>query len=405
MEKTSRFSIGGWIGGLLLPIVSFIYALFHPKNKDFKLQFVLFHVFVGTAAFYVIGSTSDIATYVDDFNVACSLKGIGLLDYYHSRPEAQQIDYYSTFMLWLVSRVTSEARVFLGSLALVYALFFASNVCFLIDRIKTNRMNILLLIVFIVVPRIFMLTHRWWTALQVFLFGLLPVVYEKKYWKLLWCFVAAFIFHFSFLYPLIIMVISLLLPKKVLWIYLVLYIFSVFVNSFDFNALMPFINNLFSNPIVNRTESYVNFELQDHNSFSQSARIAMNIANVVLCTIIYFFNKKNLKDDDRVQRFFVTALFIGSFASLASLTEWGWRYLDLSNMVFVAFYLLYLSDDARYQENLQLFKWVSPLFLYFIVFQIRGFFFIIGPYQFLFGNYLTTWFIDDTTNIMGLIHK
>lgn len=402
MKLSSRFSINGWISGLLFPIISFVYALFHPKSKNYDLYFVLFFVFV-VLAFYYASETADIVTYIAEFKEAHSYKKIGLVQYINSRPDKQQIDYYSNFMLWFISRFTGEPRVFLVSMALVFAIFFAANASYLIKHIRTNSMFILLLITFVVAPKVALLTHRWWTALQVFMYGLLPVVIEKKYWRLLWCFVAAFVVHFSFLYPLIFLLISLLLPKKSLWVYLVLYIFTVFANSFDFSIFSPFFRSYLPTLIADRTENYINAEIQVHNFFSQTARIAMNIANVVLLTVIYIKGRADLQNNSVLQRFYTVALLIGSFAALASITEWGWRYLDLSNMVFLAFYIIYLSNKKRYNNVLNSFKWVSPLFIYFIAFQIRGFLCIIGPYQLLFGNYFTTWFIHDTTSVMDLI--
>lgn len=401
--NTNNNRTGGLLAGLIFPVVSFIYALFHPNNKNFKLLFVLFFTFIGLAIFYK-GNEADITRSVVDFYDAYTNQDVDFFTYFKSTSSINQIDYYSTFMVWLVSRFTNNPKIYLGCLALVFALFFVANTDYLIKHSQlTSRISIILLIVFIVTPKIAFLTHRWWTALQVFLFGMLPVIFEKKYWKLLWCFAAAYLVHFSFLYPLIILVISLLLPKKYLLIYLVLYIITVLINSFDFSYLASFVTNYLPDLVASRTETYINAEILEHNFFSQSARIVMNIANVTLCTIIYITNQEGLKKEDLLRRVFVVALLLGSFANLTALTEWGWRYLDLTNMLFVAFYALYLSDDMNYKKSLTLFKWTTPLFLYFIAFQVRGFLAIIGPFQLLFGNYLTTWFLKDTSSVWNLL--
>lgn len=402
MKLFSRFSIGGWLAGLLFPIISFVYALCNPKNKNFNLFFVLFFVFVVLAFFYA-RETADILVYIADFEEARSFRGVNLVEYYQSRPDKQQIDYYSTFMLWFVSRFSGEPKVFLVSMALVYALFFAANTSYLLKHVKTNNILILLLITFVVAPKIALLTHRWWTALQVFLFGLLPVVIEKQYRRLIWCFAAAFVVHFTFLFPLIILVMSLLLPKKNLLLFLLLYDVAILLNSFDFSIFSPIINSFLPSMVASRTENYINAELQEHNFFSQSALMAMNIANVVLCNYIYFRYRGHLQKHDSLHRLYVVALLIGSFAALASITEWGWRYLDLSNMLFLAFYIEFISDDMRCQNSMDIFSWIAPLFVYFIAFQVRGFLNLIGPYQLLFGNYLTTWFIHDTMSVMDII--
>lgn len=402
MSKNNN-RIGGWLTGLFFPVASFIYALFHPNNKNFKLLFVLFFTFIGLAIFYE-GNEADITRSVVDFYDAYTNQDVDFFTYFKSTSSINQIDYYSIFMTWLVSRFTNNPKIYLSCLALVFSLFFVANTDYLFKHTQlTSRINIILLIVFIVTPKIGFLTHRWWTALQVFLFGMLPVIFEKKYWKLLWCVAAAYLVHFSFLYPLILLVLSLLLPKKNLLLYFVLYIVTVFINSFDFSYLASFVTNYLPDLVASRTETYINAEALEHNFFSQSARIVMNIANITLCTIIYVTNQEGIKKEDLLRRVFVVALLLGSFANLTALTEWGWRYLDLTNMLFVAFYALYLSDDMNYKKSLMLFKWVTPLFLYFIAFQVRGFLTIIGPFQLLFGNYLTTWFLKDTSSVWNLL--
>ena len=152
---------------------------------------------------------------------------------------------------------------------------------------------------FIFVPRINMLTHRWWMALQVFVYGLLPVLYEKKYWKLLWCIVTPFIIHFSFIYPLIILIIVLFLPHKSLLPYVMIYFAAFVMNSFNYDAFFPFLSVFFNDTVVHRTENYVNAEIQEHNLFSQTATIAINMVNIVLVIFCYlrinktYFNKFN----------------------------------------------------------------------------------------------------------------
>lgn len=397
--------VGAWFTGLLFPIIGFIYALFHPTSKQYKVLFVLFFTFLGIA-FAIIGeSGADAARYVLEFYKARAIKGINFVEFFQLRPDKQQIDFYSSFMLWFVSRFTGNPRLFLGTLALVYSLFFVANIQYVISHVQTNKYCVLLLILLVFAPKMGLLTHRWWAALQVFVFGALPVVFEKKYRKLLWCFAAAFIFHFSFLYPLILLLLSLILPKKSLWPYLLLFVVTSGMNSFDFSFITPYMDVLFSDAIADRTTNYMTSEIGEHNLFSQSGKMVMNIANVVLFLSIYFSNGENIKNNKMLRHLFVVVLLIGSFAMLASLTQWGGRYLNLSNMLFVIFYLVYLGEDINYIRSIQTFKLISPLFLYFIFFQIRGALNIIGPYQFFLGNYVTTWFLHDNTTMLDFIKQ
>ena len=401
---TQNKTVGAWFTGLLFPVAGFIYALFHPTSKNYKTLFVLFFTFLGIA-FLFQEEQGDVIRYIFDFYAARAKRGIGLFEYFQSRPDKQQIDYYSSFMLWFVSRFTGDYRLFLGILALVYSLFFAANIQYVVSRIRVNGFSVFLLILLVFTPKMMMLTHRWWAALQVFLFGALPIIFEKKYIKLFWCFAAAFVFHFSFLYPLILLLLSFILPKKTLWPYLLLFVVTSGLTSFDFNFITPYIEVLFSDKVAGRTTAYINYETLEHNFFSQTGKYVMNIANVVLSLTIYFSSRENIKNNKILRCLYVATLLIGSFAMLASLTEWGWRYLDLSYMLFVIFYLVYLSEEINYKRSIQLFRLVSPLFLYFIFFQIRGVLCIIGPSQFFLGNYITTWFLQDVISVFDFIKQ
>lgn len=397
-------AVGAWFAGLFFPVIGFIYALFHPTSKNYKILFALFFAFLGMA-FLISSETADSFRYILEFYSARAMKGIGFFAYFRLRPDKQQIDFYSSFMFWFVSRFTGNYRLFLGILALVYSLFFAANVQYVVSHIRANRFSVLLLILLVFVPKMMMLTHRWWTALQVFVFGALPVFFEKKYSKLFWCFAAAFIFHFSFVYPLILLLLALILPKKTLWPYLLLFVVTSGMNSFDFGFITPYMDILFSDAVADRTTSYIEAEIREHNLFSQSGKIVMDIANVVLSLTIYYSNRKNVKNNIVLRQLYVVTMLIGSFAMLASLTQWGGRYLNLSYMLFVIFYLVYLSEENNYRKSIQVFQLVSPLFLYFIFFQIRGALCIIGPFQFFLGNYITTWFLRDNISVFDFIKQ
>ena len=140
-------AVGAWFAGLFFPIIGFIYALFHPTSKNYKVLFVLFFNFLGIA-FFFSGETADSFRYVLEFYNVRAMKGIGFLKYFQLRPEKQQIDFYSSFMLWFISRFTGDYRVFLGMLALVYSLFFAANIQYVVRRIQTNSYSVFLLILF-----------------------------------------------------------------------------------------------------------------------------------------------------------------------------------------------------------------------------------------------------------------
>lgn len=388
--------------GVCFPVASFVHILRHPQVDYYKTVFVLFFTFVGMAFFFA-GDGADITRYVADFEYLHSIGKIGFFEYFQTIPDKQQIDYYSVFMQWLISRVTGNPKIYLGLLAMVYSLFFVANIEYVTDKVNNTKLMVLLIILLVFAPRMTVITHRWWTALQVFLFGALPVIFERKYIRIVWCVAATVLIHFSFLYPLALLVVALLLPKRTLWPYLLVFVISNTLADLNFNAIIPYVERFLPEITAERTIIYINSEELDHNFFSTSARLFMNIANAVLAIWIYFRGKHALKEDKSLRTIYVASLLIGSFAMIANLTEWGWRYLDLSNTLFVCLYIYYLSiniDDASVNR---MFRMLSPVFIYVIIFQIRGFLSIIGPLQLFVGNYFTTWFLNDSFSVLDLI--
>lgn len=400
---TSNNKGGAFIAALTFPISSFIYILLHPDSKSFKLIFVMFFAFVGGAVCLGSMGGADVAAYVTYFRTACNMQNVGFLDYFHSRPIAQQIDYYSSFVLWLVSRFTSNFKIYLGIIAAIMATFFASNISYIVKHVELTKVNILLIAVLALVPQFIFVTHRWWTAMQVFLYGLLPVVIEKKYKRIIWCVVSAFVIHFSFIYPLFVLIVAIILPQKRLWFFWALYTVTLLMNSFDFNILTPVFDVILPEQTADRTDSYINSELLEHNFLSQSAGLAMKVANVILCYWMLIKHGKLMRENVVLRRLFVVSLLLGSFANLASLTEWGWRYLDLANMCLVMLYIFFFSAKANDYNCTRFFRYLSPLFIYFIIYQIRGFLDVLGPLQIMAGNYFTMWFIEDENTVLELI--
>lgn len=121
--------------------------------------------------------------------------------------------------------------------------------------------------------------------------------------------------------------------------------------------------------------------------------------------ILIYHRSKNIMDQRKeLRKMYILALLIGSFSAISNTTEWGWRYLDLSNFLFCSLYIL-LANKSMFSLNKNgvLIQLLFPFFLYTILFQIRGIFSVIGLNAFLYGNVFTTWFVEDYLSILDMI--
>lgn len=370
--------------------------------RAYPYVFAIFFFFIGTQN--IVSDTNDIGRYMLNFLDIANHDNIPFWAYFYSLQEENQIDFYMPFMTWFISRFTSNSQVFVGILGMMFGLLFSFNFSY-IAKYSSNKsfLYILLLFSLLFVPNTVFYTHRWWMAMQVFLLGVLPCVLEGKNKYLLFSIASIFV-HFSFLYPLILLLIYKFLPKKTLIPFILIFVAANFIEDLNISSFAKAIEQYLPDSYNERNEAYINAELYDHNWFSQSGRFVWKYLNLFMTIYIYLKHKHILERRKDLKNLYIIALLIGSFAAIVNLTEWGWRYLDLTNFLFCSLYILILADsinkDKRFYKAIQI---ASPFFLYVIMFQIRGLFSIIGIKAFLFGNILTTWFINDTVSILSYL--
>lgn len=379
-----------------------LYSSINRNNiRAYPYVFAIFFFFIGTQI--IETDTNDIGRYMLNFVSIANNNNISFWTYFYSLQEENQIDFYMPFMTWLISRFTSNSQVFAGILAMMFGLCFSFNFKYITKNIvRQTPIFVILFFTLLLVPKA-SYTHRWWMAMQVFLLGALPYILEGKNKYLLFSIASIFV-HFSFLYPLVILLIYKLLPQKALLPFIIVFVVANLIEDLNISSIAQAFENYLPDSFNERNEAYINAELYDHNWFSQSGRFVWKYLNLFMTIYIYLKHKHILERRKDLKNLYVIALIIGSFAAIVNLTEWGWRYLDLTNFLFCSLYILILAESVN--KNMKFYKAIqiaSPFFLYVIMFQIRGLFSIIGIKAFLFGNIFTTWFIEDTVSILSYI--
>lgn len=398
----TKRNISKWV--LITSILPFsgLYSSINRNNiRAYPYVFAIFFFFIGTQI--IETDTNDFGRYLLNFLDIANHDNIPFWAYFYSLQEENQIDFYMPFMTWLISRFTSNSQVFAGILAMMFGLCFSFNFKYITKNIvRQTPIFVILFFTLLLVPKA-SYTHRWWMAMQVFLLGALPYILEGKNKYLLFSIASIFV-HFSFLYPLILLLIYKFLPKKTLIPFIIIFVVANFIEDLNISSFAKAIEQYLPDSYNERNEAYINAELYDHNWFSQSSRFIWKYLNLFMTIYIYLKHKHILERRKDLKNLYIIALLIGSFAAIANLTEWGWRFLDLTNFLFCSLYILILAESVN--KNMKFYKAIqiaSPFFLYVIMFQIRGLFSIIGIKAFLFGNILTTWFINDTVSILSYL--
>lgn len=396
MTRSKEFDVKALLGGLLFPIIGFIYALIYPQRKGARTLMVVFFAFIGFCTLYE-NSGIDTNRIAEQFINACNLDNISLFGWYKLQPESNQVDVYLTALSWICSHLFSNPHLYLAIVVGLMGLALTSNFYFVYKRFHTNGIGLLLLILLILVPQAVYYPHRWWMAMQVFLLGALPLVYDNSYKRIYFCLLAVFI-HFSYIFLCVLLIAFISLPKKPLLPYLLVFYGSLIMSNFDFGSAIPFLEQVSDIQAIERTTMYMHEIEVDNNFLFKSSKIFFNIAKAILFLVIYLQSEWSTKHN---KAFCFTLLFV-SFAQFASLNAVGYRFVDFGSFIVVIFFIYFLATNTTKGVD-NWFKWLSPVFAYYIIYQIRGILDCISLQDFLMGNYITMWFTDDNMSVLNYI--
>ena len=263
-----KADVATFVRSLKFPIYGLVDALRKLGSKNIVVPVTFFYAFVGLFSIYE-GTNLDTIRYAEEFKSACTFDG-GYWNYHTSLAISNQIDFYTSFMTWFFSRFITSPHLFIAILSGVNGLFFSFNINYILKNVNINRNTTILIILLILIPQAALFSHRWWTAMQVFFFGVLPVVITgtKKYF---WVSVASIFVHFSFLYIVILFLGYIFMPKKGLLFFLLLFIVTALLDDFDFNQITPYIEQYFSEAQTERTTMYIGWVNEEKNFLSRSA--------------------------------------------------------------------------------------------------------------------------------------
>lgn len=395
---------GGLLLILLYPFAGIIYTFRRIQWKEAEHWFLLICVYIGLAFIYfdststiMQGEGKDAERYAMEL-VSLHHSNIGFASYLSDYTETKQDnDYYAAILLYGVSRVSGNPQLFFGLAALIMGLFFAKTAWIIINRTQKHPLVYLLIVAMLLASPIWKINGvRWWTALYVFLYGILSFLFDKKPRKLIWCIIAVLI-HFTFLFAVYVVVIWLVLPKKKLAPYVVVFTILSLMSSFDLSSWSDWIARLI--PSFYNEEKiigYMTFEYTaTHNWFADSGRYVSIYTNMYLVLVSFFKCRDLIKKDDLLRKFFILMLVISSLCLFINFAPWGRRFIDLSNFISFAWLCCAISIPEFRERAKNAFTIAVPFVLYFIGFQINKGLYSIGLYNMFFGNFITVFLYND----------
>ena len=322
--------------------------------------------------------------------------------------DSNLLDIYQPLLTWLISIFTGNPAFLFSAFAAVFGFFYVKNLWMIFSRIsvKVGVILFLFMLGYALVNPIWKINGvRMWTAAQVFLYGnLLFFLYNDK--RGLWWSAASLFFHFSFMFPVAILLFWQFVPRKAGLIF-GFYIATLFVSEINLlgvRNLLSFLPDIFQSRVSSYTDEAYALKIAERQSGAHVI-LAENITRWVtyLWIIFAFLKRKDWKDNYKTYyNLFLFALFLGSLANIASNVPSGGRFLTVSKGLFYALFVLLLGKNY-----LQL-KWLKiisfPLLAYAAIFQIRVGFEYMG-FLTVAGNPLIALFIDTQTPLIDFVKE
>lgn len=366
----------------LQPFFTLVYYLKNFRKPHAKNVMWLFTVFYGST--FAIGAESqgmDIVSYVSEVKdlYYLDLNVSQILSHYQN---SKEIDVLRTFLAWMVSSFTSNGYYLIIIYAVIFGYFFSRNIWYILERIegKINYFTIIsITCLFLVIPIWNLNGFRFWTAAHVFIYGLLPFVFEGKIKPLIWCFITPFIFHFSFLITLIPLGTYFIFSNRIK-VYFFLFVISFFISEFDITQFNNLIDRHVPQSIAERSKGYRNEEnvekLREGEARANMVWYARYYTRVLrwsivsLLIVIYMGSRNIIKQNKVLLRLLSFIFLFLFFANLISTIPSGGRFLAIGNMIALSFLTLYFQNNII-KEKLNLSKIVSPFLIFFIIISLR----------------------------------
>jgi len=417
MLALPKISIGRFFLFILWPFGGLLASIKNFRKPWSRTLFWLFCIYFGYVFIYADPDgwgNADSARYAQqliDAHNSSSYSFNALLAMFYN-PKNGVTDIYQPLVTWFVSIFTDNPSWLFFVLSTVFGLFYAQNLWMVFSRVNSRVTFILFLFMFalsLVVPIWNINGARMYTAAHVFIYGVLRYYLQNDKKGLIWAGVSV-LFHFSFFFPVVLFFSFLLVPSKLLYLF-VFFIGSSFVKEIDLGAIrhgLEFVPDVFTSKVHTYTsEAYFRSLQSQQKGYAWHvvfAGQAMDWVGYAWIITVFIYRRYWINQLPKVTSLFAFALFFGGFAQLASLIPSGARFLALSNFLFLSIFILIINSKLIISKIRVLQYITYPLIGFSIVFLVRVGLDYIGVLAFL-GNPIVALIVDDQTPIIEMVKQ
>jgi len=317
-----------------------------------------------------------------------------------------RFDLYFPVINFFVSRFTGNPRWIFFFYALIFGFFYSRNIWYIIENIKRKPTwsIIIVLFAFATTSSIWNIGGpRIWTAVQVFLFGLLPYISHGDKSKLIWCYLSI-LFHFSFLVFAALLTLYFLLPRPVS-VYFIFYLIAQTISELNMELINSLLKSVGFSVFDAKIDEYANedYLLQRQDSISkysvyyffQSSLFKYPILVFNMITYYFLVRVKNL--DKKIQNMFCFVLYFSAFALIFEHIPSGGRFIALSNMLALSTFIRCWYDLNNRNFN-RLLSFFSGFMIIYCITRMRLFAGCFG-FDLFYQNFISVFFVENNSPI------
>ncbi len=407
--KVKEESLFAYVLFLIWPFFASLLSFKEYKKGWAKNMVWLFVIFYGFT-FVILDEGMDSNVYRENFLIY-TLNDYSLSEFISTLySESSKIDILQDLLSYLVSKVTDDYHILFALYGLVFGFFYSRNIWYLLSRALPylKDINIIIITCFVFVVGFWQINgFRFWTATHIFVFGMLPFLFENKKKYFLVSALSVFV-HFSFVVPLAIVLAYYFIGNR-LTIFFYFFVVTFFLNEIDISLIR---DNLFYLPdlFYDRTYSYLNEDYKiirveqrsNYNWYALYYRKFFNWVLFILSTIIFYSGRKIIKQNYGLLQLFSFALLFFGVANILSSIPSGGRFVSIAQLLLVASVFLYIQLETNLKAVRSAVLFSTPVILLFIAVSLRIAFETISLTA-VAGNPLISLFGENDLSLINLI--
>lgn len=377
--KTGFYAVVLFFVWPLLALVSAIKNYRQSWAKNILWAFIAFYGFAFAIASE--NDSADIVRYVEEYQDLhrVEMTVASAKNYFN---QSGEVDVAKTFIAVVLSRFTDSQSILTLVYGVIFGFFFSRNMWFVLERIESNIKPITVLLFisfFLVIPIWNMNGFRFWTAAHIYIYGLLPFLFEGKKRGVLISSLAILV-HYAFLIPVAILGIYILIGNR-LMIYFTFFLISFAVSEINLSSFNNFVESYAPEAVQERTAGYRGEEYVEsyREGTEEKNRVWYAVWHgralkwsVMGFLVILFFQARTFfsKNKRWLSLFCFTLLFYGVANTFSSLPSGG-RFVSVANLCALAIIILYVQNQEHEVVMKRFIIAAMPALMLFVVVSVR----------------------------------